>query len=100
MMGSRILSPAVDFACHNEEVRRVWGSYNAGRPIRVPLGNFTLEPRIWIQDPRLNTSGVTWESFTNDPEVMFTTLLRYSHHVAHHIPHDIEMGVPEKHWEI
>ena len=31
------MSTVFDFTRHNEEVRQVWESYNAGRPIRVPV---------------------------------------------------------------
>jgi hypothetical protein len=100
MVGKLAETPVTDFTRHNEEVQKVWDSYNAGRPIRVPFGRFTLEPRIWLQDSRLNTAGVTWRAFFDDPDQMFRTLLAWSHHVAHNIPHDIEMGIPAKEWAI
>ena len=81
-------------------MRQVWESYNAGRPIRVPFGQFTLEPRIWIQDPRLNTAGVSWKAYFDDPDLMFDTLLAWSYYVVHNMPHDIEMGIPAKEWRI
>lgn len=83
-----------DFARHNEEVRRVWEAYEARRPIRVPVGRFTIGPRIWLMDPTLNTEGITWEKLTRDPEVMFQTLLKYKYYQVHHIVSDIEMGIP------
>jgi len=81
-----------DFTRHNEEVRRVWDAYHAGKPIRVPVGNFTIGPRIWLLNPALNTTGITMERFSTDPEVMFQVLLAYKYHLHHHVPHDIEMG--------
>lgn len=94
--------PAPDFTRHNEEVAQVWSAYRAGRPLRVPFANFTIGPRIWVLDPRLNDLGVTWEQMSNDPETMFQVYLRYKHYLVHNIPHDIEMGVPSegKTWEI
>jgi len=89
-----------DFARHNEEVRLVWESYDAGRPVRVPFGRLTIGPRIWVLDPALNTSGVTWEAMSNDPRLMFDTYLSYKHHLVHRVPHDIEMGVPSGAWEV
>lgn len=89
-----------DFSEHNEEVRRVWETYNSGKPVRVPFGYFTIGPRIWVQDPRLNTEGITWEAMSNDPELMFQTYLKYKYYLVHNIPHDIEMGIPAKTWEI
>jgi len=90
----------IDFERHNEEVLQVWEAYWKGNPIRVPFGNLTIGPRIWILDPQLNTDGITWEEFSNNPELMFQVLLEYKHHLVHHVPHDIEMGIPKGHWEI
>lgn len=89
-----------DFTRHNEEVRRVWDAYHAGKPIRVPVGNFTIGPRIWLLNPSLNTTGITMERFSTDPEVMFQVLLEYKHYLHHHVPHDIEMGIPADGWEV
>jgi hypothetical protein len=91
---------ATDFSKHNEEVKLVWESYNAGRPVRVPFGYFTIGPRIWVLGPRLNTEGITWEAMSTDPELMFQTYLKYKYYLVHNIPHDIEMGIPAKCWEI
>ena len=90
----------IDYSSHNEEVRQVWDAYWKGAPIRVPVGSFTIGPRIWVLDPRLNTDGITWERFSTDPDVMFDTVLKYKHHLHHHVVHDIEMGVPEAGWDI
>jgi hypothetical protein len=92
--------PPTDFARHNEEVRLVWESYHAGRPIRVPFGPLGINPRIWVLDPHLNIEGITWEQFSNDPELMFQVCLRYRDYVAHTIPQDCEMGIPASHWEV
>jgi hypothetical protein len=89
-----------DFKRHNEEVRQVWESYEAGRPVRVPVGRFTIGPRIWLLDPALNVEGITWRAFANDPELMFQVLLKYEYHLRHHVVHDIEMGIPESHWDV
>ncbi len=47
----------------------------------------------------MNTEGVTWKAFTNDPELMFQTHLKYQYYLVHNIPQDIEMGIPEKCWQ-
>ncbi len=71
-----------------------------GNPIRVPVGNFTIGPRIWLLDPALNSEGITWEAFNTDPELMFQVLLKYKYHLHHYVVHDIEMGIPESGWEV
>ena len=86
------------FTRHNEEVKRVWETYRAGKPIRVPFGNLTVGPRIWVLNPQLNTTGLTWKAMSTNPELMFQTYLNYKYYLVHNIPHDIEMGIPEKEW--
>ena len=66
----------------------------------MPFGRLGTNSRIWILNPQLNTDGITWKAFTNDPELMFTTHLKYKYYLVHHIPQDIEMGIPEKCWEV
>jgi hypothetical protein len=87
------------FEQHNEEVRQVWEAYRAGSPLRAPMllsGN----SRIWVLDPSLNQDNITWEQFISDPEVMFTTQLKFRHYWAHHFPQDTEMGIPAKCWQV
>ncbi len=96
-MESLVRAPEIDYARQNEEVKRVWDSYYAGHPIRVPV-RIATEPRIWIQDPSLNTKGVTWKAFYEDADLMFDTYLQYVYYIAHALPHDAEMGIPEKEW--
>ncbi|MGD0005329.1 MAG: uroporphyrinogen decarboxylase family protein [Anaerolineaceae bacterium] len=91
--------PIHDFSQHNEEVKRVWEAYRAGRPVRTPMLLGT-NPRIWIQNPDLNREGVTWKSFCEDSELMFNTLLKYCYYLVHTLPQDTEMGVPEKEWPV
>lgn len=90
----------MDFRQHNEEVKLVWDSFHRGRPIRVPVGNFTVGPRIWLLDPKLNTEGITWHQFAEDAEVMFQMQLKYLYYLVHNVPHDVEMGIPSKCWNI
>lgn len=90
----------IDYARHNAEVATVWQAYHAGHPLRVPVGNFTIGPRVWLLNPALNTEGVGFEEFTTRPDLMYRTLLRYKHYFHHNIISDIEMGVPDQGWEV
>lgn len=90
----------IDFCRHNEEVQQVWDAYWRGQPIRVPVGNFTVGPRIWLLNPALNPTGITMERFSTDPETMFQVLLQYKYYLHHHVVHDIEMGIPRDGWEV
>ena len=88
-----------DFTQHNEEARQVWAAYHSAHPIRPPM-LLTSVQRIWVLDPALNTTGITWEQYLNDPRCMFEVSLAHRWHVAHHIPQDAEMGIPAESWNI
>jgi uroporphyrinogen-III decarboxylase len=94
------MTRTIDFAEHNAEVKRVWEAFEAGNPIRVPVGRFTIGARIWMGNPALNTRGITWERFSSDPAVMYDVQLEYKHYLHHNVPHDIEMGIPKDGWTI
>ena len=87
----------MDFAAHNEEVKRVRDAYAARKPIRVPI-DFGLSMRYFIAHPAVNVNGVTWRTFSEDPEVMFDMYMRRHRFVRYNIPADWEMGPPEKEW--
>ncbi len=89
-----------DFTRHNEEARQVWDAYWSGKPIRVPVGNFTIGPRVWLLNPVLNRTGITMEHFSTNPELMFNVQLEYKYYLHHHVVHDIEMGIPRDGWEV
>ncbi len=89
----------MDFKRHNEAVRKVWQDYHAGKPSRAPMV-LTSVQRIWVLDPSLNSGGITWQDYLNDPQIMLDVSLAHRYHVTHHIPQDAEMGIPEKEWFI
>ncbi|MFH1737750.1 MAG: uroporphyrinogen decarboxylase family protein [bacterium] len=84
----------IDFERHNAEVRELWKAYRAGDPPRTPIV-FGINPRLLLQDPRVNTDKTTFREYVLDPDVMFQTQLRHQCYVRHHIPQDQEMGLPE-----
>jgi hypothetical protein len=88
-----------DFIQHNAEAQEVWQSYHAGQPVRVPMV-LTSGPRIWVLDPSLNREGITWKQYLQDPAVLYDVTLKHKYYVAHTIPQDMEMGIPEKEWDI
>lgn len=89
----------MDFARHNEEVQKVWESYTAGKPVRVPV-LITSGPRIWILDPALNREGLQWKDYLNNPEIFYQVTLKHKYYVAHTIPQDEEMGIPSESWKV
>lgn len=89
----------MDFSQHNQEVELIWDAYQAGRPVRVPMV-LTSVARIWILDPSLNTKGITWRQYLTSPDTMLDVSLHHKYYVAHTIPQDWPMGVPEDAWDI
>jgi hypothetical protein len=84
----------IDVDRHNAEVRDLWQAYRAGDPPRTPI-IFGINPRFLLQDPTINTAGITFREYISNPDVMFDTQLKFQYYVRHHIPQDQEMGLPE-----
>jgi uroporphyrinogen-III decarboxylase len=84
----------IDFTKHNEEVKQVWTAYNAGKPIRVPVG-LGINPRIYLLNPELNVEGVTFEQYSENPDLMAQIEMKSQHYVRHNLLQDAEMGLPE-----
>lgn len=84
----------VSFERHNEEVREVWQAYHQGQPTRTPMV-LGINPRFLLLDPALNRTGETFETYFEDPLVMFETQLAFQYHVRHTLLQDAEMGLPE-----
>jgi hypothetical protein len=89
----------MDFDRHNEEVKKVWESYEKGKPIRMPCMIYGNN-RIILLDSRLNTEGYTFEQYFNDPLIMTKTYCEFEYMMRHFICADHEMGMPEDGWSI
>jgi len=88
-----------DFERHNEEVRQVWEAYNAGKPTRVPV-ILGVNPRILLLNPDLNTEGISFRQYSEDPDIMARVQMQSQHYIRHHLPQDAEMGPPKDGWHI
>ena len=66
-----------DIAAHNEEVKEVWDSFNRREPKRVPciLGTNT---RYFMLLPEANPEKVDFREYSDDPDLMYETLLRFA----------------------
>lgn len=89
--------PDMDFRAHNEEVKAVWDAYRAGKPIRVPVV-LGLNVRYYLFSPWLNPRGITFQAYTEDPDLMLETQLMFQHYVRHNLFFDAEMGMPSEAW--
>lgn len=89
----------IDFKAHNEEVREVWEAFNSGKPVRPPV-ILGINPRIWLLNPELNIEGVTFEQYSEDPDLMAEVQMKSQHYIRHHMLQDAEMGLPGDGWTI
>ena len=94
-MSDSYLSQPYDYARHNEEVRSVMNAYQQGRPTRAPI-QFSMNSRMVLQNPELNTWGYTWQDYFNNPDVRWTMELAFQKWVRLNIVQDAEMGLPQE----
>ncbi|MEK9139011.1 MAG: hypothetical protein AAB393_17975, partial [Bacteroidota bacterium] len=92
------MTPA-DFDRHNEEVKRVWEAYRAGKPLRVPV-MLGINPRFTMWMPEANPRGITFEQYFSDPQLMLERQIEHFFWVQHHVPQDAEMGLPKNAWPV
>ena len=85
----------IDYSAHNEEVKRVWEAYRAGKPTRVPfvLG---INPRYTMFEHPANPRRIEFEQYMADPQIMIERQVEHACWVRHNLPHDVEMGLPER----
>jgi uroporphyrinogen-III decarboxylase len=96
-MSDYLLSEAFDYARHNDEVRQMWDAYNSGKPSRVPI-QFSMNSRMIMQNPELNTGGYTWQEYFDNPDVRWDVELAFQKWVRLNVVQDSEMGLPQKEW--
>lgn len=89
----------IDFVQHNAEVAKVWEAYSRREPIRVPI-IVGLNPRYTIFDHEANPHSISFTAYSTDPQVMLERQLVHQDWVRHHIPQDMEMGLPQKGWAV
>ena len=88
----------MDFDKHNAEVDAVWQAYHAGAPTRVPM-ILGLSSRFTIFNADANPEGITYETYFNDPEIMFQRQLEHQYWVRHNLIADHQMGLPSE-WSV
>ncbi len=60
----------------NAEKRAVWEAFGSGKPTRTPL-RWSVNARVWLLDPALNTEGWTFDDYLRDPQVTLGAQARY-----------------------
>jgi uroporphyrinogen-III decarboxylase len=94
-MSDFFLDPPIDFARHNADVAQVMEAYRAGRPTRAPV-QFSMNPRMILQNRQLNTWGYDWKTYFENPDVRWTVDLAFYKWMRFHVPQDAEMGYPKE----
>ena len=87
-----------DFAQHNAEVKALWAAFPAGQAPRVPIV-FGTNARYYMVNASANPDGVDFQRYTENPDVMFDTVLRFQRWTQFNLLQDAELGLPER-WRI
>ncbi len=87
----------LDFEEHNETTRKVLQSFADRVPIRVPVQVGT-NTRYFMFHPEANDFGMDFFRYSEDPDMMFESLLRYSRWSRFNLHVDTELGLPEEWW--
>jgi hypothetical protein len=80
----------------NDEKAALWRAYRGRRAPRVPV-QLRTNPRVLIQDPKINPDGFTFKQVDEDPHAyvtMYLHYLRYCREVLHRYM-DAPTGMPE-----
>lgn len=94
---SFFLKDSIDIARHNEEASAVWRSFKAEKPIRVPL-SVVGSIRNYLQNPQLNTNGLTFQSFFEKTDIQISAQVEYQKWCRFNLLCDNEMGFPKDGW--
>lgn len=88
----------MDFEGHNAEVAVMWAAFRAHKPYRIPiiLGTNT---RFFVFNEQANPTGVEFIAYSEDPDVMFDSQLRFQRWSRFNLLQDAELGLP-KQWGV
>jgi uroporphyrinogen-III decarboxylase len=85
-----------DFDRHNAEVRELWASFNAWKPAaRIPI-ILGANTRYYMFNKGANPDGMDFRRYSENPDVMFDTQLRFQRWSRFNLLQDAELGLPEK----
>jgi len=87
----------IDFKKHNEEVKALWESSQAGKPLRVPM-KIACNPRMLLLDPKLNPKKISFKEYFADPEVMLQVQVLFEKWKRFNLEDDSELGLPQEKW--
>lgn len=85
----------MNFKEHNEEVRKVWKTFEEGNPVRIPMIAGT-SARYFVLDPHINTRKASFQEYTENPDLMFEMQAEFDRYKRFYIAGDHMMGYPEE----
>jgi uroporphyrinogen-III decarboxylase len=88
----------LDFGEHNEEVKRLWKEFEAGKPSRIPV-QWSMSYKMLVLSPSLNVWGYGFRDCFDDPNTMLRAELEFEHWRRQNVWCDWEMGLP-KQWDV
>ncbi len=88
----------LDFARHNVGVKKVWEAFNAGEPTATPVIVGT-NSRYFLLNDHANPSGITFQTYSENPDIMFDLQLQFQRWSRHNILQDAELGLPQR-WQL
>lgn len=85
----------MDFKKHNEEVRKVWKSFDENDPIRIPMIAGTSD-RFFVMNKHTNPQNISFREYTDDPDLMFEMQAGFDYYRRFNVIGDHFMGYPEE----
>jgi uroporphyrinogen-III decarboxylase len=82
---------AIDYVKHNEEVEKILARAKEGTNERI-LMQISANPRMILSDSELNTAGVTFRDYMENPETMLQIQARFQEYAADYLVWDKKMG--------
>jgi hypothetical protein len=96
---SYYLKQHIDFKAHNDEVNRLMEAFGSGKPYRVPVMVYGSITNYFL-NPELNSRGLTFKDFFENPEVQIFAQLEYQNWKRFNIYCDLPMGIPDDGWQL
>lgn len=88
-----------DFDRHNEEVEKVWESFNNFKPIRMPV-ILGINNRMILLDAKLNPQNYKFSEYFTDSLIMTEVSCECQYQTRHNYYADHEMGLPKDGWVV
>ncbi len=84
----------------DREKEQLWDAYHAGRPPRTPV-TLAITNRVYVLDPRFNTTGLSYQQVFTDPEAMLWAGIHHQEvaRTHYHRACDLPTDLPDR-WQV